>query len=211
MRDKTAALIWTLPAICVERLQELKPGLFLSELQKAFGYRLGRFLEVGKRSVFSLKQVTMPTTVSFPCVFIGNAAQTLHPVAGQGFNLGLRDVATLAQCIVTEGLSSQMLASYQGMRARDQRMVLKATHDMIRLFASQLPGVTTARQLGLIGLDWLPYVKTQLVQYASGLGGWAFAGMTPDLICGIDLPIVPAHQARNKTIWGSEIDTNAGC
>ncbi|MBA4695869.1 MAG: FAD-dependent monooxygenase [Legionella sp.] len=185
MQDKTMALVWTVSEDSARRLQSIKPDLFLSELQNTFGYRLGRFVSVGKRSIFPLKQVVMPTTIAHPVVFIGNAAQTLHPVAGQGFNLGLRDVATLAQCILEKGLSPEMLAAYQSRRRTDKKMVIAATHYLIQLFGPRFTGVKMARQLGLIALDLFPYWKENLVQYASGLGKFTFGELAPDLLCGI--------------------------
>jgi 2-octaprenyl-6-methoxyphenol hydroxylase len=155
---------------------------FLKALQQTFGYRLGRFIQVGRRVLYPLKQVIMPQTVSNSVVFIGNAAHTLHPVAGQGFNLGLRDVATLAQYIAKEGLSTTMLRHYQQARHHDQAVITRLTDNLVGLFTHQLPGLSIARGLGLMTLDNSTLLKKLLSRYARGFGG-----VIPDLVCGIPL------------------------
>jgi 2-octaprenyl-6-methoxyphenol hydroxylase len=124
----------------------------------------------------------MPEQVAWPVVFIGNAAHTLHPVAGQGFNLGLRDVAALAQCIIQQGIQADMLIAYQAMRQSDQRTIARLTHGLVRIFGSQLPGMAWGRGLGMMVMDNTPYLKSLLSLYAGG-----YAGMLPDLVCGIRL------------------------
>ena len=115
-------------------------------------------------------------------VFVGNAAHTLHPVAGQGFNLGLRDVATLAQCIAHQGLGPQMLQTYQQARAHDQAAITHFTDGLIELFTCRIPGLSAMRGAGLIALDNSSLLKNLLSRYARG-----FAGVIPDLVCGIPL------------------------
>ena len=157
---------------------------FLKALQDTFGYRLGRFVKVGKRSLYPLRQVLMPQQVLGSVVFVGNAAHTLHPVAGQGFNLGLRDVAILAQCIAHEGLGFEMLETYQQARRHDQAAIARFTDGLIQLFTSRIPGLSIARGAGLLALDNLVPLKNVLARYAQG-----FAGVIPDLVCGIPLKI----------------------
>ncbi|STX40340.1 2-octaprenyl-6-methoxyphenol hydroxylase [Legionella donaldsonii] len=182
MTDNRAALVWALPPDEAKRLMALNESAFLTALQQAFGYRLGRFLKVGKRVIYPLRQVFMPEQIAWPLVFVGNAAHTLHPVAGQGFNLGLRDVATLAQCIIEDGLNDKMLQRYQAMRRHDQTAIIRLTDGLISLFTSRLPGVALARNLGLIAMDNSALLKKILTRYTRG-----FAGITPDLVCGIAL------------------------
>lgn len=182
MTENRASLVWALDPADTERLMALNESDFLSALQKVFGYRLGRFVRVGKRVIYPLRQVTMPEQTAWPLVFIGNAAHTLHPVAGQGFNLGLRDVATLAQCIVQQGLNEVMLRNYQQMRQHDEVAITRLTDGLIEIFTSRLPGMALARSLGLIAIDNLAILKRCLTRYTRG-----FAGTTPDLVCGITL------------------------
>ncbi|MDR3442033.1 MAG: 2-octaprenyl-6-methoxyphenyl hydroxylase [Legionella sp.] len=178
MQDNKMSLVWAMPPQEAEQLMSLSDADFLRRLQQTFGYRLGRFTQAGKRSVFPLQQVLMPEQIKWPVVFVGNAAHTLHPVAGQGFNLGLRDVATLAQCIAKEGLNEAMLRHYVQLRAHDQKIITRFTDGLIHLFTSRLPGLGAARGLGLIALDNIPALKNILARYARGFGG-----VTPDLVC----------------------------
>ncbi|STX27518.1 2-octaprenyl-6-methoxyphenol hydroxylase [Legionella beliardensis] len=182
MTKQRMALVWALSPIEANRLHALADAEFLSQLQMVFGYKLGKFNQVGQKVIYPLKQVIMPTPIAWPLVFIGNAAHTLHPVAGQGFNLGLRDVATLAQCIVQYGLSSEMLIQYQSMRNYDQYVISKFTHGLVELFTSKLPGLGFLRSLGLSLFDNSGHLKKILTHHTRG-----FAGIIPDLVCGIDL------------------------
>ncbi len=182
LTDQRSSLVWAMPPIDAERLMSLSEADFLNQLQRAFGYRLGRFIRAGQRVVHPLRQVLMPEQVAGKVVFVGNAAHTLHPVAGQGFNLGLRDVAMLAQCIVREGLGADMLQIYQQSRRHDQAAITRLTNGLVALFTSHLPGVALARSLGLIAVDNIPLLKNLLARYARG-----YAGITPDLVCGIPL------------------------
>lgn len=182
MQEQRMSLVWAMSPKDATRLLSLPDHEFLRQLQQTFGYRLGRFIKAGKRASFPLQQVLMPEQVKWPVVFIGNAAHTLHPVAGQGFNLGLRDVATLAQCIAHEGLNKQMLQHYVQLRAHDQKMITRLTDGLVSVFTSRLPGLGVARGLGLVALDNLPVLKNLLARYARGFGG-----VIPDLVCEIAL------------------------
>lgn len=182
MTEKRTSLVWTLPPDEARRLMALDEAAFLCDLQKAFGYRLGRFIRVGKRIIYPLRQLIMPRKIAWPLVFIGNAAHTLHPVAGQGFNLGLRDVASLAQCIIQQGLNEAMLFCYQKMRQHDEKTIIQLTNRLLDIFKSRLPGMTIARHLGLLMVDNLSVLQRCLTHYTQG-----FAGITPDLVCGIKL------------------------
>lgn len=178
MQGKRMSLVWAQSPEQADRLMAMNDTDFLNALQHAFGYRLGRFEKTGKRLAYPLKQVLMPKQMHWPVVFVGNAAHTLHPVAGQGFNLGLRDVATLAQCIAKKGLGKEMIVNYLALRQHDQQAITHLTDGLIHLFTSQLPGVAMLRSLGLISLDNIPAIKNLLARYARGFGG-----VTPDLVC----------------------------
>lgn len=182
MTDNRASLVWSLTPKEANELLACNEPQFLNALQRAFGYRLGRFIKVGKRVIYPLRQVIMPQQTMEKVVFVGNAAHTLHPVAGQGFNLGLRDVAMLAQCIAEQGLTAQTLPMYKQARYHDQTAITYFTNGLSTLYKSQLPGVGVLRGAGLIALDNIPVLKNMLARYARG-----FAGVTPDLVCGMRL------------------------
>lgn len=182
MQDHRMSLVWAMPPKEAEHMMSLSDAEFLQRLQSAFGYRLGRLAKTGQRFSYPLQQVIMPQQVKESVVFVGNAAHTLHPVAGQGFNLGLRDVATLAQCIAKQGLGADMLQQYVQLRAHDQKAITQLTDGLIRVFTSRMPGLGVARSLGLIALDNIPALKNLLARYARGFGG-----VIPDLVCEIAL------------------------
>ncbi|RUR13517.1 2-octaprenyl-6-methoxyphenyl hydroxylase [Legionella sp. km772] len=182
MQGERMSLVWACSPQQAKKLLAVNEQEFLAQLQQAFGYRLGRFVKVGTRFSYPLQQLLMQQQVKWPLVFVGNAAHTLHPVAGQGFNLGLRDVATLAQCIVEYGLNKKMLDQYYKLRQSDQRAIINFTNGLIKLFTSRIPGVGLARDLGLILLDNSNFLKQCLSRYAQG-----YSGVIPDLVCQIAL------------------------
>ena len=183
MNGLRASMVWALGSVEAKQMMLMEPALFLSALQRTLGYRLGRLVRVGERESFPLQQIVMPESIIAPhVVFIGNAAHTLHPVAGQGFNLGLRDVAMLSQCIIKKGMSPSMLLEYQQLRRSDQQSTIHLTDSLVQIFASQLPFMACARRMGLLALDQVPVLKAMLMRYGSG-----FSGIIPDLVCGIPL------------------------
>jgi 2-octaprenyl-6-methoxyphenol hydroxylase len=186
MQENRMSLVWAMPPKEAQQLMSVPDTDFLSQLHQAFGYRLGRFTKVGKRFSFPLYQVLMKQQVKDKIVFIGNAAHTLHPVAGQGFNLGLRDVATLAQCIARQGLTPEMLQNYVNLRSQDQKIITCLTDGLINVFTARLPGLGLVRGVGLIALDNIAALKNLLARYAGGFGG-----VLPDLVCEIALTEQP--------------------
>lgn len=189
LTNNRASLVWASSAEETTRLFELSDSLFLKELQQAFGYKLGKFIQLGKRTFFPLKHVSMPKKIAWPYVFIGNAAHTLHPIAGQGFNLGLRDVASLAECILKYGINETMLERYEAMRRHDQNAIQLFTDNLVRIFTSKMPGVGLIRNLGLLSIELFPLFKNTLTHYAGGFGGEPC-----DLVCNIPLPKGVEHE-----------------
>jgi 2-octaprenyl-6-methoxyphenol hydroxylase len=150
---------------------------FLAEVQRRFGFRLGRFLKVGRRVPYPLSLTQADRTSAPRCVIIGNAAQGLHPVAGMGFNLGLRDVASLAELIADKTLSdadpgsAKLLHEYDAWRRADRGGVIAFTDGLVRLFSNPLSSVRRLRNVALLAFDLLPPAKSALSRLSTGGGG----------------------------------------
>jgi 2-octaprenyl-6-methoxyphenol hydroxylase len=157
-------LVWTAPHQTAQEMLAWDDARFLHELHQHFGDRVGDFLTVGKRACFPLGLRRAPQQTPMPhTVLLGNAAQTLHPVAGQGFNMGLRDAWELAQEILDaspETLGTEtMLAAYRAHRRTDREAGIRFTDGLVRLFSNDLPLVSAGRAAALTALDCLPFVK----------------------------------------------------
>jgi 2-octaprenyl-6-methoxyphenol hydroxylase len=183
------AIVWTQPETAAERILGLSDADFRAELQAAFGWRLGRIRQVGARDRHRLQRVRSENLIGERTVLIGNAANALHPVAGQGFNLALRDVAALAE-LLADALAAgaadigaaAVLGAYRDWRAADQRRLTSFTHALVQGFGASLPGLATARGLGLVAFDLLPGAKSLLARHTMGL-----AGRVPRLARRLDL------------------------
>jgi 2-octaprenyl-6-methoxyphenol hydroxylase len=146
-QDDGYAMVWCAAPDTAQRLLALPEAAFLSELQQAFGGRVGRFTGIGARNSFALGLNAQPATTA-RTVAIGNAAQTLHPVAGQGLNLGLRDAAVLASLLARKA-SPAMLAQFSQQRSPDRNLTIRLTDAMARVFAAPPQGALTQTLLGL--------------------------------------------------------------
>ena len=171
-----------------EDLLALDEGRFLEALRSCFGGRMGGFTKVGPRRMFPLALVRAREQVRHRLVLLGNSAHTLHPVAGQGLNLALRDAAALAD-VVSESFrrggdagARDGLRGYERGRWRDQWSVIAFTDGLIRLFSNSIPPARVARNLGLLAFDLIPPVKRGLVRRATGL-----VGSLPGLARGVPL------------------------
>jgi 2-octaprenyl-6-methoxyphenol hydroxylase len=190
LHDGNYGLVWSVAPDEASRLLVLPDAALLSELQNRFGWRAGRFLRIGRRASYPLKLTRAQTTVAQRAVLIGNAAQALHPVAGQGFNLGLRDAAMLAEVLVEawHGASgaradlgdSALLERFGAWRAGDRGGVIRFTDGLIKLFGDTRPGMGLARNFGLLLFDLMPPAKSALARVSAG-----FAGPSPRLARGL--------------------------
>lgn len=167
------ALVWSRPHDEATRLQALPPPQFLHELQDTFGYRLGSLLQVGDRHLYPLALTKAKEQIRPHLVLLGNAAHSLHPVAGQGYNLSLRDTLTLAEELIAsqEPLGTfSVLQRYLQRQQLDQQLTVGFSDQVTRLFSNALPILQTGRNLGLLGLDLLPPAKHWFARQAMGMG-----------------------------------------
>jgi len=189
LRDGSYGVVWTCTPARAAEVLSFDNNTYLRELQERFGWRAGRFVRAGVRASYPLKLTRATTTVAARTVLIGNAAQALHPVAGQGFNLGLRDAAMLAEVIVSafaDGRgdvgSPELLRQFAVWREADRRGVVGFTDGLVKMFASTRPGVGILRNLGLLLFDLTPPAKSALSRVSAGFGG-----PTPRLARGLRL------------------------
>ena len=179
------AVIWAVKPERAAELMALDDAAFAARLLDAFGWRAGRWTRIGKRNTYPLALSRADQTVAGRVVLIGNAAQALHPVAGQGFNLGLRDAATLAEMLASGGHTpdfNELLARFAAWRDEDRRGVTRFTDGLVKLFGSELPGLATIRNFGLLLFDLSPTAKRALSRVS-----WGFAGRMPRLSRGLPL------------------------
>ncbi len=174
-----AGFIWTVSDDDAERVMALDDAAFLGELQTMFGHRLGALSRVGKRACYPLtlsKAMRLTTTRG---VLVGNAAHGLHPVAAQGFNLGMRDVASLCDCIADnrpetgdpDPGNEELLERYASWRRGDQRKLVQFTDGLVRLFGSSRRPLRTLRNIGMLGFDLVPGVRSLFAKHTMGLAG----------------------------------------
>ncbi|MNF31133.1 2-octaprenyl-6-methoxyphenol hydroxylase [compost metagenome] len=173
LADRRCALVWTRSTADAERLLRLDEAGFLEELQEAFGYRLGALRQVGARHLYPLVLTAAEEQVRSHLVVLGNAAHSLHPIAGQGYNLSLRDTLALAETLLASSAPLGDLATLQGYLQRqlaDQQLTVGFSDRVTRLFSSGQPLLAAGRGLGLLGLDLLPPAKHWFARQAMGLG-----------------------------------------
>jgi 2-octaprenyl-6-methoxyphenol hydroxylase len=196
MADQRCGLVWTVAPEFATHLLALDDAGFLAAFQQAFGHRLGRFSRLGHRAAYPLA-LTRAASITAPrAVILGAAANALHPVAGQGFNLGLRDVAALAEVLVdargpTAALpgardldpgDADLLAAFARWRRDDQLKVVAFTDGLVRGFAATRFPLPVLRSVGMLLFDVAPGAKAVLARHSMGL-----AGHLPRLVRGLEL------------------------
>lgn len=173
LQDNRCALVWTRPEEDAARLAALPEAAFLDELQQAFGYRLGGFQQVGARHLYPLMLIEAEEQVRSGLVVLGNAAHSLHPIAGQGYNLSLRDTEALAAALLSGSAKLGdigVLQAYHRRQRTDQWLTVGFSDRLTRLFAGSALLSVAGRNLGLLGLDLLPPAKAWFARQAMGLG-----------------------------------------
>ena len=174
MSDGRCSLVWCHPQDKAEEVKAWSDERFCSELQKAFGWRLGRITHAGKRAVYPLSLTTASQSVSHRVALVGNAAQTLHPIAGQGFNLGLRDGMSLAETLAQAWGEQKdcgaypVLSHYQKRRQADKEATIGVTDGLVHLFANRWAPLVAGRNLGLMAMELFIPARDVLAQRTLG-------------------------------------------
>ena len=173
LSENRSALVWTRQGGDAQRLAALPDREFLAELQQVFGYRLGALTQVGARHLYPLSLVEASEQVRPHLVVLGNAAHSLHPIAGQGYNLSLRDTLALAEALLDSPATPgdfSVLQDYLQRQRLDQQLTVGFSDQVTRLFSTAQPLLVAGRNLGLLGLDLLPPAKHWFARQAMGLG-----------------------------------------
>lgn len=175
MGHKLSAVVWTRDHEQAMSLMSSGEADFVAELQACFGYRLGALKLAAPRRAFPLSLIRAKSMVSGRAVIIGNAAHQLHPVAGQGFNLGIRDVAQLAEMLIEcrhqqrDIGDSDLLDRYAKLRYQDHDKTIGFTNNVVNIFSNDWLPLAALRNTGLAVLDHLPIAKNMLARHAMGL------------------------------------------
>jgi 2-octaprenyl-6-methoxyphenol hydroxylase len=180
MSEGRLGLIWTFAPDVAQAVAQANDAEFLARLQDAFGFRLGRFMRVGARQLYPLALTRADEHIAERLAIVGNAAQTLHPIAGQGFNLGLRDAASLAE-VLADGRAQQRdafdpgdglwLERYREWRQADRTNIVRFTDGLVRLFSQPLGPIKALRDVGMLAFDLMPAAKGALSQLSLGAAG----------------------------------------
>lgn len=180
MTDGRVGLVWTFDPERAKEMSECSDAEFLAKLQDAFGFRLGRFTRVGTRNLYPLSLTRSDDHVAERLAVVGNAAQALHPIAGQGFNLGLRDAASLAEVLADaqheNGASLDpgdglWLQRYREWREADRSNIVRFTDGLVRLFTQPFGPAKWLRDAGMLAFDLMPVAKDALSQLSLGAAG----------------------------------------
>ena len=168
------SLVWTMTPTQAEEINNLDDDAFKEELERAFGSYLGAITHVGKRDTYPLVLLQAERQIYHRMALVGNASHTIHPIAGQGFNLGLRDVAVMADLVKNALAAEQdignfaLLHAYQINRAKDQQQVIQLTDSLVTLFANDLPPLVVGRNIGLQALNVIKPLKNAIVKKTMG-------------------------------------------
>ena len=171
VNEGRAAFIWTIAEDDADRVLALEDDDFLRELQAAFGNRQGELSNVGKRAAYPLVLSKAARLTATRSVLIGNSAHGLHPVSAQGFNLGMRDVAALCDCLADHGINQDMLQYYAEWRRGDQRKLVSFTDSLVKLFGAERAPLKILRNAGMLGFDFIPGVRSLFAKHTMGLAG----------------------------------------
>ena len=169
MSNNRYSLVWCMEPEQIEHTMALEDDAFLAELQKAFGYCGGSFSKVGMRASYPLVYGKAESLSSHRTVLIGNAGHAIHPIAGQGFNLGLRDVQLLCDMANRSDLGDYAFTRYYSQtRSKDITTVMTLTDSLVRLFSNSSRLLALGRSIGLFSMDLFSSLKTPLAKQLMG-------------------------------------------
>ncbi len=173
LRDNRCAVVWSIQEHQLAEIMALDDHAFLTTLQSQFSWRLGELKQLGKRQRYPLQCMSLNQLYQHRCVVMGNAAHTLHPIAGQGFNLGLRDVALFLETIKDEdnNININKLHKYEQQRLQDIQITLQWSDQLIRLFTHHNPLFKTLRTGGLLAMEIFPPIKHFIARHGMGYNG----------------------------------------
>ncbi|WP_153446283.1 2-octaprenyl-6-methoxyphenyl hydroxylase [Vibrio algicola] len=175
MSDQRSSVVWCLPPQQAEQILALDEQAFTQALQQQFGWRLGAITKVGVRASYPLLLRYRESVISHRFAVVGNAAQTLHPIAGQGFNLGIRDVMSLAESITQAFEQGQdigaytVLSQYRQSREQDRNQTMSLTSSLVNIFSNDWLSLRVGRNLALMAMGNLSCIKQPIVKRTMGL------------------------------------------
>ncbi|MDT8294043.1 UbiH/UbiF/VisC/COQ6 family ubiquinone biosynthesis hydroxylase [Roseomonas mucosa] len=178
-----SAIVWSDRSPLATRFMAMDDAALSREILRRLGSHLGAVRVIGRRWSYPLTAMQAARFVDTRLALVGDAAHGIHPIAGQGLNLGFRDVAALAECAIEAHHAGQdpgsveVLARYQAARRPDALLMLGATHALERLFGNDLPPLRLARRLGIAAVDRLPPLKRFFARRAMGFSGGPLSGL----------------------------------
>ncbi|MEO6799949.1 MAG: 2-octaprenyl-6-methoxyphenyl hydroxylase [Rhodanobacter sp.] len=173
LAEHRCGLVLTVPADEANAVAGLGDDDFIALAQRRFGWRLGRLTRPGRRHPYAIHRVAAARTTAPRAVLVGNAAQTVHPIGAQGFNLGLRDALTLAELVAasTDPGDTRLLAAYAARRAPDREGTMAMSHGLVQLACLPQPLLAPLRSLALLACDRLPPLQRALARHGMGYRG----------------------------------------
>lgn len=173
LADRRCGLVLTVPAEQAAAVAAMDDDAYLALAQRRFGWRLGRLARPGRRYPYAIRRVAAARLTAPRAVLVGNAAQTVHPIGAQGFNLGLRDALTLAELVARaeDPGEARLLAAYAARRAPDREGTMAMSHGLVRLACLPQPALAPLRSLALLACDRVAPLKDVLLRHGMGFRG----------------------------------------
>jgi 2-octaprenyl-6-methoxyphenol hydroxylase len=173
LAERRCGLVLTVPAAQAEAVAAMDDESFIALAQQRFGWRLGRLTRPGRRHPYAIHRIAARQVIGPRAVLVGNAAQTIHPIGAQGFNLGLRDALTLSELVAAaaDPGAADLLQSYAARRAPDREGTMATSHGLVRLACLQQPLLGPLRSLALLACDRVPPLQRAMARRGMGFRG----------------------------------------